>query len=174
MIVYLLIGWWRSIVKSFANLSILFRRSSGSMPYDSRTLDAIMGFFYWKLDHIKKHVNLINFEFSKKRFTRTFYDFSLRQLKFQDFKYVSRICDLELRFMVEHMEHEEYFELNRYKDTDSHEYFFVRRVMVVFLCRINELLDWYLILHFNKYRNKLKLIFTYFLNRKDWGKYCAG
>ena len=77
----------------------------------------------------------------KKRFVRTFHDFSPQQLKFQNFKYVARICDLELRFMVEHMEHEEYFELNRYKDTDSHEYFFVRRVMVVFICQINELLD---------------------------------
>ena len=116
---------------------------------------------------LSDHTNISYIDI-KKRFTRTFYDFSLRQLKFQDFKYASRICDLELRFVVEQIEHVEHFELNRFKDTDSHEYFFVRRVMVVFICQINELLDFKECrLHFNKYRNKLKTIFTYFPNQKD-------
>ena len=78
------------------------------------------------------HTN-ISYVDIKKRFTRTFDKFSPRQLKFQDFTYVSRICDLLLRFVVDQNEHVEHFELNRFKDTDSHEYFFVRRVMVVFI-----------------------------------------
>ena len=67
----------------------------------------------------------------KKRFARTFHDFTPRQLRFQDFMSVSRVSNLELRFVVEHVEHVEHFELNRFKDTDSHEYFFIRRVLVV-------------------------------------------
>ena len=73
----------------------------------------------------------------KKRFVRTFHDFSPQQLKFQNFKYVARICDLELRFVVEHVEHVEHFKLNHFKDTDSHEYFFVTRVMVLLIYLIN-------------------------------------
>ena len=69
----------------------------------------------------------------KKRFARTFHDFPPRQLRFQDFKYVTRICDLELRFVVDEVEHVEHFKLNRFKYTDSHEYFFVRRVMVLLI-----------------------------------------
>ena len=79
---------------------------------------------------LSDHTNISYIDI-KKRFARTFHDFTQRQLRFQDFKYVSRVCDLELRFVVEHVEHIEHFELNRFKDTDSHEYFFIRRVLVV-------------------------------------------
>ena len=92
---------------------------------------------------LSDHTNISYIDI-KKRFARTFYDFSPRQLIFQDFKYVGRICDLELRFVVEQIEHVEHFELNRFKDTDSQEYFFVRRVMVVFIYNINEVLDLYI------------------------------
>ena len=81
---------------------------------------------------LSDHTNISYIDI-KKRFARTFHDFTQRQLRFQDFKYVSRVCDLELRFVVEHVEHIEHFELNRFKDTDSHEYFFVRRVMVLLI-----------------------------------------
>ena len=94
---------------------------------------------FGEMQCLSDHTNISYIDI-KKRFTRTFYDFSPRQLTFQDFNYVGRICDLELRFVVEHVEHVEHFELNRFKDTDSHEYFFVRRVMAVFICQINELL----------------------------------
>ena len=87
---------------------------------------------FGEMQCLPDHTNISYIDI-KKRFARTFYDFSPRQLIFQDFKYVGRICDLELRFVVEHVEHVEHFELNRFKDTDSHEYFFVRRVMVVFI-----------------------------------------
>ena len=79
---------------------------------------------------LSDHTNISYIDI-KKRFARTFHDFTQRQLRFQDFKYVTRICDLELRFVVDQVEHVDHFELNRFKDTDSHEYFFIRRVLVV-------------------------------------------
>ena len=78
---------------------------------------------------LSDHTNISYMEI-KKRFARTFHDFPPRQFRFQDMKYATRICDLELRFVVDQVEHVEHFELKRFKDTDSHEYLFVRRLMV--------------------------------------------
>lgn len=62
-----------------------------------------------------------------RRFIRTFYDFSTRQLDHQETNYKMRVCVLEMNFVVDDVEHSEWFQLLRLKDSSKEEYFLVER-----------------------------------------------
>ena len=66
-----------------------------------------------------------------RRFIRTFYNFSQSQLENQESDYKMRVCDLEMRFLLDQVEHTEWFQLKRLKHRkDSKEYFLIEHMQV--------------------------------------------
>ena len=66
-----------------------------------------------------------------RRFVRTFYDFSTRHLENHESDYKMRVCDLEMRFLLDHVEHSEWFQLKRLKDSkENNGYFLIEHMPV--------------------------------------------
>ena len=75
-----------------------------------------------------------------RRFIRTFYDFSARQLEYQDLNFKMRVCDLEMSFVVDDAEYTKSFRLERLKKANSNEFFFVEYMQVRVYSKFNLIL----------------------------------
>ena len=66
----------------------------------------------------------------KKRFIRTFHNFSSFQLEHDKLNYRMRVCDLVLSFELDDQVHSEWFQLKRLRKIDGRDYFLVEHLKV--------------------------------------------
>ena len=66
----------------------------------------------------------------KKRFIRTFHNFSSFQLEHDKLNYRMRVCDLVLNFELDNEVYSEWFQLKRLRKNDGVDYFLVEHLKV--------------------------------------------